>query len=83
LARIRQDNVHHAARRHDWTYRVRTVFEQLGLPATEAMVAREAKLQALAAGISTQIGSRARFTEHPERVEVPGGSRDLLQQAAT
>jgi hypothetical protein len=51
LARIRQDNIHQAARRHDWTYRVRTVFEQLGLPATEAMVAREAQLQALAVSV--------------------------------
>jgi hypothetical protein len=48
LARIRRDNVYHAACRHDWTYRVRTVFEQLGLPVTEGMLAREASLRALA-----------------------------------
>jgi hypothetical protein len=62
IARIRRDNIYYAARRHDWTYRVRAVFEQLGLPLSEGMVAREAKLRALASSIrsapSEQIGVR-------------------------
>ena len=49
LARIRRDNVANAALRHDWVHRIRTVFETLGLPPTEAMLARERRLQALAA----------------------------------
>jgi glycosyl transferase family 1 len=49
LARIRRDNARNAALRHDWVYRIRTVFETLGLTATPAMVAREQRLQALAA----------------------------------
>jgi hypothetical protein len=50
LARIRRDNVANAALRHDWVHRIRTVFETVGLPPTEAMRARERRLQALAAG---------------------------------
>ena len=49
LATIRQDNVRNAALRHDWVHRIRTVFETLGLRPTEAMLARERRLQALAA----------------------------------
>jgi hypothetical protein len=49
LARIRRDNVRHAALRHDWVHRVRTVFETLGIPPTEAMLDRQNRLQALAA----------------------------------
>jgi hypothetical protein len=49
LARIRRDNVANAARRHDWVHRIRTVFETLGLQPTEGMLARERRLQVLAA----------------------------------
>jgi hypothetical protein len=49
LARIRRENVHNAALRHDWVHRLRTVFETVGIPPTEAMLAREKRLQALAA----------------------------------
>jgi hypothetical protein len=49
LARIRRDNVYNAALRHDWVHRLRTVFDTLGLPPTEAMLAREKRLQAIAA----------------------------------
>lgn len=48
LARIRRDNLANAALRHDWVHRIRTVFETLGLPPTEGMLARERRLQALA-----------------------------------
>ena len=51
LARIRRDNVANAALRHDWIHRIRTVFDTLGLQPTEAMLARERRLQALAAGL--------------------------------
>jgi glycosyl transferase family 1 len=50
LARIRQANVANAALRHDWVHRLRTVFDTLGLQPTEAMLAREKRLQVLAAG---------------------------------
>jgi Glycosyl transferases group 1 len=49
LARIRRDNARNAALRHDWVYRLRAVFETVGLPPTPAMLAREQRLQALAA----------------------------------
>lgn len=47
IASIRQSNVSNAALRHDWVHRLRTVFETLGLPPTEAMLAREERLRAL------------------------------------
>jgi hypothetical protein len=49
LDRIRRDNVRNAALQHDWVHRLRTVFETVGIPPTEAMLARERGLQALAA----------------------------------
>jgi hypothetical protein len=49
LARIRRDNVRHAALGHDWVHRLRTVWAALGLPPTEAMLAREQRLRGLAA----------------------------------
>jgi hypothetical protein len=48
LARISRENARHAALRHDWVYRLRTVFETIGLPPTEAMLERERRLAALA-----------------------------------
>jgi hypothetical protein len=50
LARIRRENARQAALRHDWVHRLRAVFATLGLPPTEAMLAREQRLQALATG---------------------------------
>jgi hypothetical protein len=47
LERIRRDNVHHAALRHDWLHRLKTVFEVAGLTPTDAMRAREARLREL------------------------------------
>jgi hypothetical protein len=49
LERIRRDNVRNAALRHDWVHRLRTVLETVGIPPTEAMLARERRLQDLAA----------------------------------
>jgi hypothetical protein len=49
LERIRRNNVHNAALRHDWVYRLRTVFETVGIPPTDGMLAREKRLQAVAA----------------------------------
>lgn len=49
LARIRRDNMVNAAMRHDWLYRIRSVFDTFGLPPTAAMLARQQRLQALAA----------------------------------
>jgi hypothetical protein len=48
LSRIRRDGVRNAALRHDWAHRLRTVFDTLGIPATQAMLARERSLEALA-----------------------------------
>jgi hypothetical protein len=49
LSRVQRSNVRNAALRHDWVYRVREVFEALGLPPTSGMLAREERLRALAA----------------------------------
>ncbi|HYV65277.1 MAG TPA: glycosyltransferase [Myxococcales bacterium] len=49
VARIRRENVRQAALRHDWVHRLRVVFETLGIKPTEAMLAREERLRALAA----------------------------------
>jgi hypothetical protein len=52
LDRIRRENVRQAALRHDWVHRLRAVFATLGIPVTKAMLEREARLQAVAAGSS-------------------------------
>jgi len=62
LARIRQDNVRQAALRHDWVHRLRVVFETLGVPPTEGMLAREAALKSI---------SERQFEWHEK--EVSGG----------
>lgn len=49
LARVRRANAQHAALRHDWVHRLHSVYDTLGLPATEGMRAREARLQSIAA----------------------------------
>ena len=48
LARIYRNNVHHAALRHDWVYRLRTIFETVGMPATDSMQLRESSLRSIA-----------------------------------
>lgn len=48
LSRIRRTNVYNAALRHDWVYRLRTIFATAGLEPTGAMIEREAQLKALA-----------------------------------
>jgi hypothetical protein len=48
LSRIRRDNVRNAALRHDWVYRLGTVFETVGMPPTAAMLERQTRLKALA-----------------------------------
>jgi len=49
VARISRANVYQAALRHDWVYRLRTIFETVGIRPTSAMREREARLQALGA----------------------------------
>jgi hypothetical protein len=48
LGRIRRTNAQRAALRHDWLYRLETVFTSLGLTPTEAMKARRSRLEELA-----------------------------------
>lgn len=52
LDRIRHDNVRNAALRHDVVYRVRAIFETLGLQPTAGMLAREAQLREVADGMA-------------------------------
>jgi len=56
LARIRKSNVVNALRHHDWVYRLRSMFETLGVAPTAGLVAREQKLWALAEEIEGQPG---------------------------
>ncbi len=49
IERIRHNNVHQAALRHDWVHRLRVVYETLGIRPTDAMLAREERLRSLAA----------------------------------
>ena len=51
LARIRTRNVQQAALRHDWAYRLKTVLKALDLEPTPVLLARERRLQALAAEV--------------------------------
>jgi glycosyl transferase family 1 len=48
LATVRSRNVREAALRHDWLYRIRTVFDVLGLAPTEKMRARAEQLAQIA-----------------------------------
>jgi hypothetical protein len=67
LSRIRRDNVRNAALRHDWVYRLRTVFETLGMPPTASMLERQTVLQALAGAApgSPPVGDRAQNSRGP------------------
>jgi Glycosyl transferases group 1 len=47
-ARIRRENVRNALLRHDWVHRLRTILDAVGLPPSSGMLAREARLTALA-----------------------------------
>ena len=49
IAQIRKDNVRNAALRHDWLYRLQTVFDTVGIEATQTMHLRRQRLQELAA----------------------------------
>ncbi|MDZ7961555.1 MAG: glycosyltransferase [Aulosira sp. DedQUE10] len=48
LARIRKDNVVNSLLRHDWVYRLRTIFEAIDVKPSEIMLSREAQLKNLA-----------------------------------
>ncbi len=49
--RIRKDNAANALLRHDWIHRLRTMLEAVGMAPPPAMLAREARLTALAAEV--------------------------------
>jgi len=48
IERIRLNNVHYAALRHDWVHRLRIVYQTLGIEPTQAMLAREERLRSIA-----------------------------------
>jgi hypothetical protein len=49
IERIRRNNIHFAALRHDWLYRVQDIFHNLKLPDTQRMDARAQRLRSIAA----------------------------------
>jgi Glycosyl transferases group 1 len=51
VTRIRNMNVHYAALRHDWVYRLKAVFKTLDLSLPDGVRDREAALQAVAAQV--------------------------------
>ncbi|BAY89701.1 MULTISPECIES: glycosyltransferase family protein [unclassified Tolypothrix] len=48
LTRIRKENVVNSLLRHDWVYRLRTIFEAIDVQPSEIMLSREAELKNLA-----------------------------------
>jgi hypothetical protein len=48
LARIRKDNVVNSLLRHDWVYRLQTIFEAVDVQLSETMLSRKAELRNLA-----------------------------------
>jgi hypothetical protein len=48
VAEARRRNIRNAALRHDWVYRLAHMFDACGLPHTKGMIARSARLRALA-----------------------------------
>jgi hypothetical protein len=59
LAEIQRNNVHHAALQHDWVYRLRTIFQTVGLPVTDAMQLRERCLRSIARRAGPFVGHTA------------------------
>lgn len=53
IAAIRANNLRNAALRHDWTYRLRAVYEKMGLPPTASMITRERRLEAVASAAAS------------------------------
>lgn len=51
LRAARLANVREASRRHDWLYRIETMFDVLGVPHTEAMAERARRLGEIAASV--------------------------------
>jgi hypothetical protein len=66
LERVRRENVRQAALRHDWGHRVRTVFDTLRLPATEALRQREERLAQVAA-LAGEAAAPASPLDQPSR----------------
>lgn len=54
LASIRADNVRNSLLRHDWVYRWSRILEDVGLPATEQMQTRKARLTELSTMADTE-----------------------------
>jgi hypothetical protein len=54
LRAVRRNNAREAALRHDWLYRIRVVFDALGLAPTEEMRARAQRLDQIASGMDSK-----------------------------
>ena len=55
LRRISWNNVRNAALRHDWSYRIRDVFEATGIAITPGMLEREKRLNAIVVHADEQL----------------------------
>jgi glycosyltransferase involved in cell wall biosynthesis len=64
LAKIRRDNVVNSLLQHDWVYRLKEVYQTVGLQPTINMLSREAQLKELAYVI-------APLTQSLDRAEIP------------
>jgi hypothetical protein len=52
---VRRNNVREAALGHDWLYRIQVVFDTLGLPYTDEMLARAQVLDQIAARVDAMM----------------------------
>lgn len=77
LAKIRRDNVVNSLLQHDWVYRLKEVYQTVGLQPTINMLSREAQLKELAYVIAQQAGKQPAkegsepLTQSLDRAEIP------------
>ena len=69
LARIRRDNVVNSLLQHDWVYRLKEVYQTVGLEPTMNMLSREAQLKELAFEIRSQ-DLEEKIAQKPQKQEI-------------
>lgn len=81
LERVRRENIRQSALRHDWIHRFRTVLETLGIPPTEALLAREERLRTLADSVNDAALAGAK-KPGPVAYGPAGGLRKTVEKKA-
>jgi hypothetical protein len=70
-AAIRHENLRQAALRHDWLHRLQTIFRTAGLPVTEAMASRAARLEEISKRDAALVPAAARSRDRLSRSSLP------------